>query len=408
MFTGFPEHWTTLKKLMFAVGSGIAGGAQAVWKTVTGAFIHITDALASPMQKCEVTIEPVQSGSGDPSPTNVRPITGWTGCNVTHTGKNYSEPNPVSSRGLTLTKNADGSITIDGTATSNGSVTITNKFVAPKSGSVICGWNITGDTNKRLFLWDSTNGADAISEIYTTKTGTVTAGNEYALALYVRKPEPFNNVTIRPFTYYEDEYTIYPISWQTEAGTVYGGTLTVNEDGSCDLSAEWRKESYSSNLSPIASGQSSGFTWCTLEKVLSASRKAYAETPTAGDGNGILNIGVWQRGTAGQTPRAFVTSSLTSLQVVLISDTYDLRTAQGRTDYFANTLNGNNPEVCYKLKTPVIYHLESIAQISTLAGENNIWTDVNGTTTLTYKAVPETAFSDSADTGMADYMTLTE
>lgn len=29
-----------------------------------------------------VSIEPVQSGSGDPSPTNVRPISGWTGANV--------------------------------------------------------------------------------------------------------------------------------------------------------------------------------------------------------------------------------------------------------------------------------------------------------------------------------------
>ena len=30
----------------------------------------------------KVNIEAVQSGTGDPSPTNVRPITGWTGCNV--------------------------------------------------------------------------------------------------------------------------------------------------------------------------------------------------------------------------------------------------------------------------------------------------------------------------------------
>ena len=54
------------------------------------------------------------------------------------------------------------------------------------------------------------------------------------------------------------------------------------------------------------------------------------------------------------------------------------------------------------------YNLTSITPIETLAGENNIWTDVNGEITLTYQAVPETAFSDNADTGMADYMTLTE
>lgn len=35
-----------------------------------------------PMVSCVAKIEPVQSGEGDPSPENIRPITGWTGCNV--------------------------------------------------------------------------------------------------------------------------------------------------------------------------------------------------------------------------------------------------------------------------------------------------------------------------------------
>lgn len=35
---------------------------------------------------------PVQSGSGDPSPSNVRPITGWTGCTVSHSGADTSNP----------------------------------------------------------------------------------------------------------------------------------------------------------------------------------------------------------------------------------------------------------------------------------------------------------------------------
>lgn len=41
-----------------------------------------------PLKSCIVHIEPVQAGSGDPSPENVRPITGWTGCEVQRTGKN--------------------------------------------------------------------------------------------------------------------------------------------------------------------------------------------------------------------------------------------------------------------------------------------------------------------------------
>ena len=81
---GFPRDWSSLKKLIWLKAINGGGGAAGVWKTVTGTLLHITDALASPMQKCEVTIEPIQEGSGDPSPDNVRPITGWTGCEVSH------------------------------------------------------------------------------------------------------------------------------------------------------------------------------------------------------------------------------------------------------------------------------------------------------------------------------------
>lgn len=64
---GFPSDWSTFKKLIWLVGSGIAG-ASYIWKTVTGTLIHITDALASPMQKCEVTLEPIQDLHGQDAP----------------------------------------------------------------------------------------------------------------------------------------------------------------------------------------------------------------------------------------------------------------------------------------------------------------------------------------------------
>lgn len=40
------------------------------------------------LDSLKVLVEAVQSGSGTPSPDNVRPITGWSGANVTRTGKN--------------------------------------------------------------------------------------------------------------------------------------------------------------------------------------------------------------------------------------------------------------------------------------------------------------------------------
>ena len=58
---------------------------------------HLIDAQGNPISfstdmaakmGVKAYFSPVQSGSGDPSPSNVRPISGWTGCEVTRCGKN--------------------------------------------------------------------------------------------------------------------------------------------------------------------------------------------------------------------------------------------------------------------------------------------------------------------------------
>lgn len=46
-----------------------------------------------PMKSLKVYIEPVQSGSGDPSPDNIRPISGWDSVETVRTGKNLLNPN---------------------------------------------------------------------------------------------------------------------------------------------------------------------------------------------------------------------------------------------------------------------------------------------------------------------------
>jgi hypothetical protein len=51
--------------------------------TASGAIASFSDGAEDvPMDSCVVNIEPVQSGTGDPSPSNVRPISGWSEVNV--------------------------------------------------------------------------------------------------------------------------------------------------------------------------------------------------------------------------------------------------------------------------------------------------------------------------------------
>ena len=47
--------------------------------------------VSKALKQCKVNFTPIQSGSGDPSPENVRPITGWTGINVYHSGEDETD-----------------------------------------------------------------------------------------------------------------------------------------------------------------------------------------------------------------------------------------------------------------------------------------------------------------------------
>lgn len=48
----------------------------------SGALVSFNAPVPLDISSLKVAITPVQSGTGDPSPTNIRPITGWTGANV--------------------------------------------------------------------------------------------------------------------------------------------------------------------------------------------------------------------------------------------------------------------------------------------------------------------------------------
>lgn len=55
----------------------------------------ITDAFNTNAKSVKLTLEPIQSGSGTPSPTNVRPISGRTQSTATRSGKNFYSKTPV-------------------------------------------------------------------------------------------------------------------------------------------------------------------------------------------------------------------------------------------------------------------------------------------------------------------------
>lgn len=77
-----PE-WSTLRKLLV-----LQGGAPLNEYEIEGNPVAFNTNVAKPLSGFTIPFLPVQSGTGDPSPENIRPITGWTGLTAYRTGKN--------------------------------------------------------------------------------------------------------------------------------------------------------------------------------------------------------------------------------------------------------------------------------------------------------------------------------
>lgn len=113
-----------------------------------------------PVDELVVGIEPVQSGSGDPAPDNVRPISGWTGVNVSHSGADTTNPETISvtlpsSAGtvyggtLTIRKDGTGTLVVDHAVvnmkTADNSSFLVSKTPDSESNNII---RFTGCTNR--------------------------------------------------------------------------------------------------------------------------------------------------------------------------------------------------------------------------------------------------------------------
>ena len=92
------EAWTAAHWTAVVVGDELSSLKEEYTQILDSAYVTDTasGSIASfpdgadgvPVKSLKVNIEPLQSGSGDPSPDNVRPISGHTQAVVTRTGKN--------------------------------------------------------------------------------------------------------------------------------------------------------------------------------------------------------------------------------------------------------------------------------------------------------------------------------
>lgn len=202
---------------------------QTVSKTGIVSFTDGADNM--PFKSVICYVDAVQSGSGDPSPTNVRPISGWDGVTVTRTGKNLLKlKNGTYTVAGTTAVVSDGTITVTGTSTSGGrTVRLTDPFLL-KVGKYKISHEVT---DPRITLYinradDNTAVGSTYNDYLTiTEDTEVYAGVNLTNATYTGQSiTPQFEIGTTATAYESPDIDSHSLTFPS---TVYGGYVDVTE-----------------------------------------------------------------------------------------------------------------------------------------------------------------------------------
>ena len=380
------KRWTPL---VYPGGYTTANGGgqpepEAVLKTVTGSLIHITDALALPAEALTVNVEPVQAGSGDPSPENVRPISGRTSATVTRTGKNL-----VNTSDITDYSKWSADIATSGDMASNASNRIYSlpKFAAGLQYTISFGITPESFPPYLYFGYYKDDVTKRIAYITTATIGnqnisfTALEGVTYCLRMGNSQAQGAFNSQIAKLSYIQLELGSTASAYEPYQGntytitlgdTVYGGTLDVTQGKMVvtHVSADMGELSY---VRPSSAD------------VYVFRNNIGAAPVTDNIQHGLTSIYPFAgtRFTAAMPDKSWMIDSAGRFTVR--DDSY--------TDVNAFKTAMTGQTLVYELATPIEITLTP-TQIDMLQGENNLWSDA-GDSTLTYYAEGEASTSEA-------------
>lgn len=312
----------------------------------TGAVASITDGTALLMPSLKVGIEPVQSGSGDPSPENIRPISGWTAANVMRSGKNLFDKTAIeNNKWLNIST---------GEIESSASYAVTAPIKVEANKTI----TMTFPYSSRRWFYD--NNGNAITLI---QTNTFTPSQDG----YIRLTLALNNVNLDTFqielgstttTYEPYSGQTYTIEFKDGDNplTVYGGTLDVTT-GELIVYRVLLYADGSFNVANVAYDSSTQLYYTIIKVNLEAPTNNPFPQSDKFKPYASVNIG-----------NCYITNYGKYLLAILPDQSAD--TVAKATQWFAN----NPTQFVYELATPITYQLTP-TQVRTLVGNNNICVD---------------------------------
>lgn len=347
------------------------------WATATGSIATFSTPFAKPLRSLKAEFTPVQEGTGDPSPDNVRPITGWTGMTLYHASKN-----------IFSSTIEQGSFNSSTGAEVTSSSRIRSKYVPISAG---------------MFTVSNSSGLDTVVYVYDTNQSFLSdesivswQGSTYTFtvtkAKYVRfawknsagstiTPSSISGIQLEcgsaATTYEPYSGTTLPIDWSS-AGTVYGGYVDLVTG---EVWETHRKVPIVRNANDTYwnSWSSSLMYNSTTMGTANGRRKAGTEvlsdtlTPIGGTANpqGVTTLDeIRYYGVNASYPQYLFMANPDGLSAAdwrkWLYDTYP------------------DASLCYELATPTLVTTLTPTELRTLIGTNNIWSTANGNVTAEY------------------------
>lgn len=389
---------TQLEPVAAAAGKAEDYALKAyVTPTASGSIASFDDGAEDiPVKSLVVDIEPVQSGSGDPSPENVRPISGWTGVKVQRSGKNLV-PRMV----VGMISGATGELIAGATDYASSdyiqvvpgeSYTISQPSFSAPSGGGSHGVAFYNSSKEFLSYIGLISGGIILPQTFTPPSSAVYARFRIFYGSGAGLTTPPADVmcelgsTATAYEPYQGD--TYDISFPDEVGTVYGGTLDVTNGV---LTVDRAMVDIGALTWYVGVFDESHYAFLTINSGLPALPKPSSSATDAGNllcekYKSVSWANIYNRMTG-----VCVMSSVPTLQTLSLR-AYDAI-------YFSDELYPTDADkvaafkadnagikLVYEMYEPLTYQLDPI-EVSTLLGVNNIYADT-GDTEVTYRADP--------------------
>lgn len=353
--------------------SDLSEKASVIISSASGSIAHFEDGSDSDAVDVVAHIEPVQDLHGYDNP--------WPAGG----GKNLFNPESTSNEWVSVGNEITtvlGAKSVRSNALAGDIFTISNANASSginilllsyldSSGNILSR-NIVNNGQKYLTVTAPADTSQVLASFYTWSAVSEAQLEKSSLTTYT----PYSNICpISGFTGMnisasdEDmtDPTVYPITFPTEAGTVYGGYVDPVKG---KLVVEYVKKVWTG---------SDGESWTYNADYMYTEISDMLAGSYYSDDMVICNLFKKQPNNAqfgirvgANSNAVFFTKVPETLGIASVSD-------------WKTWLSSNNVELTYKLATPITYDLTP-TQIALLYGVNNIWNDTNGDTDVGYKA----------------------